>query len=128
MATQIAPEVDILRSEVQKKYAELASNPERTFHFNHGLHLAKMLDYPEDILSILPPEAVESFAGLGNPFSVGEIAEGETVLDIGSGGGFDCFIASQFTGPTGKVIGVDMTEAMLIKGIIHLWDRLLDHW
>ena len=115
MATQIAPEVDILRNEVQKKYAELASNPERTFHFNHGLKLAKMLDYPVDLLSLLPPEAVESFAGLGNPFSVGEIAEGETVLDIGSGGGFDCFIASQYTGPTGNVIGVDMTDAMLKK-------------
>ena len=61
----------------------------------------------------LPPEAVESFAGVGNPFSVGEIAPGETVLDIGSGCGFDCMIAGGLVGPTGKVIGVDMTEAML---------------
>ena len=58
---------------------------------------------------------MESFAGVGNPFSVGEIAPGETVLDIGSGCGFDCFIAAKLVGPTGRVIGVDMTEAMLEK-------------
>ena len=75
MATQIAPEVDILRSEVQKKYAELASNPERTFHFNHGLHLAKMLDYPEDILSILPRKPWSLLLDWAIRFSVGEIAE-----------------------------------------------------
>ena len=113
MATQIAPEVDILRREIQEKYTEVASSPELTFHFHHGLPLAKILEYPEDLLAGLPPEAVESFAGVGNPFSVGEIAPGETVLDIGSGCGFDCIIAGRFVGPTGKVTGVDMTDAML---------------
>jgi len=61
----------------------------------------------------MPPEAVESFAGVGNPFSLGDIQAGETVLDLGSGAGFDCFIAGQAVGPEGKVIGVDMTDAML---------------
>ena len=113
MATQIAPEVDILRKEIQEKYTELASSPELTFHFNHGLSLAKLLEYPEELLAGLPPQAVESFAGLGNPFSVGEISPGETVLDIGSGCGFDSIIAAKLVGPTGRVIGVDMTDAML---------------
>ena len=113
MATQIAPNVEILRREIQEKYTEVASSPDLTFHFHHGLPLAKILEYPEELLSGLPPEAVESFAGVGNPFSVGEIAPGETVLDIGSGCGFDCIIAGRLTGPTGKVIGVDMTDAML---------------
>ena len=113
MATQIAPKIEILRREIQEKYTEVASSPELTFHFHHGLPLAKILDYPEDLLAGLPPEAVESFAGVGNPFSVGEIAPGETVLDIGSGCGFDCMIAARFDGPNGRVIGVDMTDAML---------------
>ncbi|MCH1922701.1 arsenite S-adenosylmethyltransferase, partial [Shewanella sp. A3A] len=70
--------------------------------------MAKILEYPEELLAALPPEAVESFAGVGNPFSVGKIAVGETVLDIGSGCGFDCMIAGKMVGPTGRVIGVDM--------------------
>ena len=61
----------------------------------------------------LPNAAVESFAGVGNPFSVGEIAAGETVLDIGSSCGFDCIIVGKLVGPTGKVVGIDMTDAML---------------
>ena len=113
MATQVAPDVEVLRREIQEKYTEVASSPELTFHFHHGLPLAKILEYKEELLANLPPEAVESFAGVGNPFSVGEIAPGETVLDIGSGCGFDCFIAGQMVGSTGKVIGVDMTDAML---------------
>ncbi|MCH8800482.1 MAG: methyltransferase domain-containing protein [Chloroflexi bacterium] len=113
MATQVAPKVDILRKEIQEKYTEVASSPELTFHFHHGLPLAKILEYSEELLDGLPDEAVESFAGVGNPFSVGEIATGETVLDIGSGCGFDCMIAAKLVGPAGKVIGVDMTDAML---------------
>ena len=113
MATQIAPKVEILRREIQEKYTEVASSPELTFHFHHGLPLAKILEYPEKLLAGLPPEAVESFAGVGNPFSLGEIAPGDTVLDIGSGCGFDCMVAGKLVGPTGKVIGVDMTDAML---------------
>ena len=115
MATQIAPETDLLRRDIQEKYTEVADSPDLEFHFHHGLPLAKILEYPEELLAGLPDEAVESFAGVGNPFSLGEIALGETVLDIGSGGGFDSMIAAKMVGPTGKVIGVDMTAAMLKK-------------
>lgn len=96
-----------------KKYTEVAANPNRTFHFHHGRPLAQMLGYPMDLVDVLPPKAVESFAGVGNPFSLGAIHPGETVLDVGSGGGFDCLIAGQAVGSRGRVIGVDMTEAML---------------
>ena len=113
MTTQVAPKIEVLRREIQEKYTEVASSPELTFHFHHGLPLAKILDYSEEHLAGLPNAAVESFAGVGNPFSVGEIAAGETVLDIGSGCGFDCIIAGKLVGPTGKVIGIDMTDAML---------------
>ncbi|MCI0844749.1 MAG: methyltransferase domain-containing protein [Chloroflexi bacterium] len=115
MAIQIAPEVDALRRDIQEKYTEVATSPELEFHFHHGRPLAKILEYSDDLLEGLPEAAVESFAGVGNPFSLGKIAPGETVLDIGSGSGFDCFIAAKMVGPNGRVIGVDMTDAMLKK-------------
>jgi ubiquinone/menaquinone biosynthesis C-methylase UbiE len=74
-----------------------------------------MLGYPMAQVDIMPAQAVESFAGVGNPLALGPLHSGETVLDVGSGSGFDCFIAGQSVGPAGKVIGVDMTEAMLEK-------------
>jgi SAM-dependent methyltransferase len=115
MTTQVTPDVQTLRRAVQHKYAEVATSPERTFHFHHGRPLAQLLGYPMDRVDAMPPRAVESFAGVGNPFSLGPIHAGETVLDVGSGSGFDCFVAGQAVGPTGKVIGVDMTEAMVQK-------------
>lgn len=104
-----------LRSEVQAKYTEVAATPGKGFHFHVGRPLAKMLRYPEDIVASLPDAVVESFAGVGNPFSVGTLPEGATVLDVGSGGGFDSIIAARMVGPGGRVIGVDMTPAMLKK-------------
>ena len=115
MAYTVAPQTDVLRKEVQSKYTELANQPNQTFHFHHGRPLAEMLDYPMDQVDAMPADAVESFAGMGNPFSMGSIQSGETVLDVGSGAGFDCFIAGQAVGPEGKVIGIDMTEPMLAK-------------
>ena len=115
MAYTVAPQTDVLRKEVQSKYAELANQPNQTFHFHHGRPLAAKLNYPLDQVDAMPADAVESFAGMGNPFSMGSIQSGETVLDVGSGAGFDCFIAGQAVGPEGKVIGIDMTEAMLAK-------------
>ena len=115
MTSQTAPKTDILRREVQSKYAEVAENPDQTYHFHHGRPLAVMLGYPMDKVDSMPGQAVESFAGVGNPFSLGALEVGQTVLDIGSGAGFDSFIAGQAVGPEGKVIGMDMTDAMLTK-------------
>ena len=113
MATQVTPNVQTLRREVQEKYTELAESPDLTFHFHHGRPLAEILGYSMEQVDAMPPQAIESFAGVGNPFSLGAIQPGETVLDLGSGAGFDCFIAGPAVGPNGKVIGIDMTEAML---------------
>ena len=113
MTTQVTPDVEVLPREVQHKYTEVATSPDQTFHFHHGRPLAEMLGYPMDLVDSMLPQAVESFVGVGNPFSLGAIHPGETVLDGGSGSGFDCFIAVHLVGPKGKVIGVDMTEAML---------------
>ena len=104
-----------LRKEISQKFAAVAADPSGAHHFHTGRKLAERLGYPAEVLDRLPEEAIDPFAGVGNPFAIGEIAAGETVLDVGSGAGVDCLVAAQKVGPAGKVIGVDMTEAMLAK-------------
>ena len=106
--------LEILRHEVRQEYTEVvATTPEKGFHFHTGRPLATLLGYDNAWVDALPASAVESFAGTGNPFSLGEIQSGERVVDVGSGAGFDSLIAAQFVGPTGRVVGVEMTPAML---------------
>ena len=102
-----------LRAEIRLKYAEVATNPDGAFHFHTGRPLATKLGYPQSILASLPDSAIASFAGVDNPFVAGRIPVGGTVVDLGSGGGFDCFVAAELVGPTGQVIGVDMTPEMI---------------
>jgi len=104
-----------LRDEVRGKYREVALAPNATYHFHTGRPLAKRLGYDEVVVGTLPDAAVESFAGVANPFSMRRLAAGEKVVDVGSGAGFDSFIAAGLVGPSGHVIGVDMTEEMLAK-------------
>ncbi|MFT5171971.1 MAG: arsenite methyltransferase [Gammaproteobacteria bacterium] len=104
-----------LREEVKIKYREVATDPHAQFHFTTGRALAKRLGYPDERVSALPDVAVESFAGVGNPFSLRELQSGERVVDMGSGAGFDCFIAAQMVGASGTIVGVDMTDEMLAK-------------
>ena len=107
--------LEILRYEVRREYTEVANTPDKGFHFHTGIPLAKMLEYDADWCEAIPAGAVESFAGTGNPFSLGKIQPGDHVVDVGSGGGFDSLIAAHLVGPTGRVVGVDMTPAMLHK-------------
>lgn len=104
-----------LRCLISDKYTEVAKTPEKGFHFHTGKPLAMMLGYPEETVDALPSGTVESFAGTGNPFSMGDLIHGETVLDVGCGAGFDTLIAARQVGTTGRVISVDMTPAMLEK-------------
>jgi SAM-dependent methyltransferase len=115
MATEIGLDTDLLRSAIQEEYAEVASCPLKGFHFHTGRSLAVRLGYPAERVAALPDAVVESFAGVGNPFTWGEPAAGETVLDLGSGAGCDALQAAAMVGPTGRVIGVDMTPAMVAK-------------
>ena len=112
---QEAPQVDLdqLRSAVKEEYAEVARNPDKGFHFHTGRTLARILEYPDEQVDQLPSSVVASLAGTGNPFSMGEPTPGENVVDIGCGAGFDSFLAAAMVGPTGSVVGVDMTPEML---------------
>jgi len=104
-----------LGEEVKTQYRDVAIKPHDTYHFHTGRPLAARLGYDAKAVDALPDEAVESFAGVANPFSLRDLQPGERVVDLGSGGGFDCFVAAGKVGPTGQVVGVDMTEEMLAK-------------
>ncbi len=104
-----------IRKMVKERFARVARTPETEKKFPIGAESAKALGYdPQDIES-LPASVTESFAGIGNPLLLGPIHEGDTILDIGVGAGFDTFIAARLVGPSGKVIGIDMTGEMLAK-------------
>ncbi len=111
----VAVDADALREEVKSKYREVAVDPGGEYHFHTGRYLAARLGYDADVVDALPDAAVESFAGVANPFSLGPLGAGERVIDAGSGGGFDSFIAAGQVGPEGRVVGIDMTEEMLAK-------------
>lgn len=118
MTQQVIPanvDRERLRRGIQEKYTEVAQEPEKGFHFHTGRPLSQMLGYAAADVDRLPQPTVDSFAGTGNPFSMGEIKPGETVLDMGCGAGFDTLQAALKVGPTGRVIGVDMTAAMREK-------------
>ena len=103
---------DRLRRGISEKYTEVAQEPERGFHFHTGRPLSVMLGYREVDVDRLPQPTIDSFAGTGNPFSMGDIHSGETVMDLGCGAGFDLLQAALKVGPSGSAIGVDMTPAM----------------
>jgi SAM-dependent methyltransferase len=115
MTSSVLLDVDVLRTAIQEEYAEVAACPMKGFHFHTGRFLTDRLGYPADRVDGLPDPVVESFAGVGNPFSWGDLAPGETVVDLGCGAGFDTILAAQIVGAEGRVIGIDMTPAMLNK-------------
>ena len=104
-----------LREEVKSKYRGVVSNPGGEFHFHTGRHAARRLGYPPEQFETMPDAAVESFAGVANPFALRALQPGEKVVDAGSGAGFDCFVAAGQVGPSGHVVGVDMLDTMLEK-------------
>ena len=107
--------IEELRASIREEYSAVANEPERGFHFHTGRKLANILGYRDEWLDRLPSSAIESMAGTGNPFSLGELKPGEHIVDCGSGAGTDSLIAAQMVGPNGHVIGVDMTPEMLSK-------------
>ena len=115
MAVEVDIDVAYLKSEIKRTYAEVSQEPEKDFIFPTGREWAQDLDYPEELLARVPEAAVESFAGVANPFSLGELEPEERVLDLGCGAGTDTLVAAQMVGPKGHVTGIDMTPEMLAK-------------
>ena len=115
MSVDVLVDPAALREEVRAKYREVAKSPDTPFHFHTGRLLAARLGYEASVVDELPDRAVESFAGVGNPFALRRLQPGERVVDVGSGAGFDSFVAARHVGPTGEVVGVDMTPEMLEK-------------
>lgn len=104
-----------LREAIKKEYAEVAHNPNKGYHFHTGREAANRIGYDPELYAGLPEENIASFAGTGNPFSLGAIHPGDVVVDVGSGSGFDSLIAARKVGPQGRVVGIDMTDAMIEK-------------
>jgi arsenite methyltransferase len=104
-----------LEDKVKAMYREVAENPHGEFHFEMGRALAQRLGYRPADLDRIPAESIDSFAGVGYYFHLLGDMEGARVLDLGSGSGMDTFIASLIAGPTGTVIGLDMTDSQRAK-------------
>ena len=115
MSKELAVDPVALREEVKNKYRDVACNPSGEYHFHTGRAAAKRLGYDSAVVDAMPDAAVESFAGVANPFSLRPLEQGESVVDAGSGAGFDSFIAAHQLGPRGRVVGVDMLPEMLEK-------------
>ena len=110
---QVPIDTDSLRVKVRQKYREVALEPAGDFHFHTGRGQALRLGYDPDVVANLPDAASEAFAGVANPFALRRLRKGERVVDVGSGGGFDAFVAAAMVGEAGSVVGVDTTPEML---------------
>jgi arsenite methyltransferase len=106
-----------LRDAIKRVYTEVVNDPQKGYHFHTGPDYAvERLGYPHDLLAELPDAVTGPFAGVGNPLSLGLPDRGATVVDIGAGSGMDSFLAAKAVGEDGKVVAVDMTDAMLQRG------------
>jgi SAM-dependent methyltransferase len=108
-----AKEKEKIYKGIRKKYKKVAKKPDGLFKYPTGKAGLEALKYDSEILQTLPETVIASFCGVGNPFSLGAVNEGESVLDMGCGSGVDTFFAAKMTGPNGKVVGIDLMPEML---------------
>ena len=127
MVVDAGIDVGLLKSEIRKTYASVSQEPQKEFVFPTGRAWAADLGYPPELLANVPEGSAESFAGVANPFSLGPLAPGEHVLDLGCGAGTDTLVAAQMIGPEGKVTGIDMTPEMLAKARASVGEMALEN-
>ena len=104
-----------IQKTIKKTYKKAAKNPDGLFRYPTGHAGLTTLKYDPERLQALPSEVAASYCGVGNPFTLGPINEGDDVLDVGCGAGVDTLFSAMMTGPSGKVTGIDLTPAMLAK-------------
>jgi SAM-dependent methyltransferase len=104
---------ELIFEAVRAMYTDIARHPFRGYHIPTGSAACAFVGYPREPLTQLPASAVDSFAGVGFPFAANVIQAGGTVLDVGSGSGTDALLAARAVGPSGRVIALDLTAAML---------------
>ena len=106
-------ETNQIRDALRRRYAAVADQPVGQFPYPVGRNSAEHLGYRADFMERIPPDVINHFVGVGNPFSLGEPQAGWRIVDVGSGAGFDSQVAAHYVGPTGQVIGMDMSPEML---------------
>ena len=112
---------------INEKYAKVATSPEGQFKYPTGSKGLEALNYDKALTEKLPNEVASSYCGVGNPFSLGKINQGEQVLDIGCGAGVDTILAAIIVGPKGSVIGVDIVSEMIARAESNLQMMDLDN-
>lgn len=104
-----------IHEKISRRYAEISCSIKDRFKYPTGKKGAEKLDYDLLVLDRIPDHVVESFCGVGNPFSRGPVRKGEIILDVGCGAGVDVIIAGFFAGPEGQVYGIDLVPEMAEK-------------
>jgi SAM-dependent methyltransferase len=116
MQTQFTQkDIKWIQKKICKKYSKVAKNPDGLFKYPTGHAGLTALKYDPEFLKVLPEAVAASYCGVGNPFTLGPINEGDAVLDVGCGAGVDTFISAMMIGPSGKAVGIDLTPAILKK-------------
>ena len=112
---------------INEKYAKVATSPEGQFKYPTGSNGLDALNYDKTLTAKLPNEVASSYCGVGNPFALGKINQGEQVLDIGCGAGVDTILAALSVGPKGSVVGVDIVPEMISRAERNLQMMDLDN-
>jgi arsenite methyltransferase len=113
-------ETERIKESIKQKYAKVAISPEDNFGYPTGRAGLEDQKYDQKIIESLPEDVLASFCGVGNPFVLGHIQDGDAVLDIGCGVGVDTLVAAMMTGSKGKVVGIDLVPNMLERARINL--------
>lgn len=115
MESAVSENPEEIRSKIKERFVKVVLDPQGKQRHPTGPVSAKRLGYGVTEIDTLPAQLTESFCGVGNPLALGEVRAGDTVLDLGCGAGVDSILAARRVGPSGRVVGVDMTEAMVKK-------------